>query len=190
MMPRSSSSSWACSASLTNSLPGCPEEHIRKVPIVVPVLISSCQVSLKPKIGPEVSHGRISAPDSRSAWACPTARPSRRKGQSSTAIGACRGQQDRRTRPLALGRICPGCRRRPEEGAIRSRDRYLRHTHQVAAVYSAKSLRDFVPCTGHEPRGHHSRRRWPPDVSARRPRADSGIAVRAKAPVGFSADSF
>jgi hypothetical protein len=42
--------------------------------IVVPVLTTSCQVSLKPKSGPVTSHRRMIAADRANATGCPAAR--------------------------------------------------------------------------------------------------------------------
>ena len=44
---------------------------IRKVTIVVPVLMTSCQVSLNPNNGPEIAHTTIVASAMKNVTGCP-----------------------------------------------------------------------------------------------------------------------
>jgi hypothetical protein len=54
------SSSFICSASVSRFCVFCIRNTIKKVIIVVPVFITSCHVSLKPKSGPVNAHVMIS----------------------------------------------------------------------------------------------------------------------------------
>jgi len=65
LVARISSSSFSCIAVVSRFWVFWIRKTIRKVTMVVPVLITSCQVSEKPKIGPETIQTTIVATASR-----------------------------------------------------------------------------------------------------------------------------
>jgi len=65
LVARISSSSFSCIATVSRFWVFWIRKTIRKVMMVVPVLITSCQVSEKPKTGPETSQTTMIATASR-----------------------------------------------------------------------------------------------------------------------------
>jgi hypothetical protein len=77
----------------------CSRNTMRKVTIVVPVLIASCQVSLKPNAGPEKAQTTTSASATMNAQYEPTmvaAQVENRLKRSLTATGFPRYAQENR----------------------------------------------------------------------------------------------
>ena len=65
------SSSFTCTASPSRFCVAWIRKTIRKVTIVVPVLMTNCHVSLKPKSGPVNAHTTTTSPASMNVWGRP-----------------------------------------------------------------------------------------------------------------------